>query len=155
MKPLLISLALLLTTPAMMDAQFLNTYQWKSRLVLLFTPSPDDPLFLQQMSLLAEQSEAFEERDVLFISITPNGEYENTGRFLEESLARQYHQHFSPDKNQFELIVVGLDSTEKLRARNTLTPPSVLLELIDGMPMRRQELRQGYGNKRQTNGGGL
>lgn len=147
MKPLLLSLALLFITPAMMDAQFLNTYQWKSRLVLLFTPSPDNTLFLQQMSLLAEQSEAFEERDVLFITITPNGEHENTGRFPDESLARQYYQHFNPPKTQFELIVVGLDSGEKLRVSNRLTSPTVILELIDGMPMRRQQMRQADGKK--------
>lgn len=147
MKPLLIICALLFTLPTTMKAQFLNTYKWKSRLVLLFTPSPEDSLFLQQMSLLAEQSEAFEERDVLFIAITPNGEYANTGRFLDASLAQQYHQHFKPSEDQFELIVVGLDSGEKLRVRNRLTSPAVILELIDGMPMRRQQMRQADGKK--------
>jgi len=153
MKPLLITLILLFTAPTMMSAQFLNAYQWKSRLVLLFTPSPEDPLFLKQMSLLAEESERFEERNVVFIPITPNGKYENTGRFPDESTSRQYYQHFSPNENLFEMVVVGLDGTEKLRARNTVTPPSILFELIDGMPMRQQEILQGYGNKSQIDGG--
>ena len=49
---------------------------------------------------------------------------------------------------QVELVLVGMDGDEKYRAKNVITPVSVLLELIDGMPMRRRELRQGYGNKR-------
>ena len=61
-----------------------------------------------------------------------------------------------------ELLLVGLDGEEKYRAKNTLTPVSILLELIDGMPMRQQEIREGFGNESQIgreesslpNGGG-
>ena len=44
---------------------------------------------------------------------------------------------------------MGLDGEEKFRARNAVTPVSVILELIDGMPMRQQEVIQGYGNESQ------
>ncbi len=47
------------------------------------------------------------------------------------------------------MILVGLDGTEKFRAKNTVTPVSVLLTLIDDMPMRRREIIQGYGNDSQ------
>lgn len=145
MKPLLLTLAILFTIPTMLDAQSLDTYRWKSRLILLFTPTPENPLYVEQMRLLKAQSAEFEERDVLFIALTPQGKYDETGCVSDESLARQYYQHFKPAEEQFELILVGLDSGEKLRAQNTLTQSFVLLELIDGMPMRRQQIRRGNG----------
>ncbi|MEL7163247.1 MAG: DUF4174 domain-containing protein, partial [Bacteroidota bacterium] len=75
--------------------------------------------------------------------------------FLEASLAKQYYDHFSPQDGIFELILVGLDGTEKFRARNMITPPSVLINLIDGMPMRRRELLEGQSNKSKiANDGG-
>lgn len=152
MKSLLLVLAMLFTFSTSANAQFLNTYQWKSRLVLIFTPAPDDPLFERQMRLLAERREDFEERDVIFIAMTPEGNHENTGFFLDESLSRQYYEHFSPYQYQFEMILVGLDGTEKFRATNTVTPSSILLELIDGMPMRQREVLKGYGNKSMISG---
>ncbi len=146
MKPLL-TLLLLCLTFTMTTAQSLNNYLWKSRLVLLFTPEPADPLFERQVRLLYGQRDAFEERDVLFIFIAPDGKHENTGRFLQEADARKYYEKFGVAQYQFELILVGLDGTEKFRARNRITPPSVLLHLIDEMPMRKRELLQGYGNR--------
>ena len=146
MKTLLLSLSLLFLTTGL-QAQELNSFRWKSRLVLAFTPSPEDPNFEKQMRLLYEETEAFKERNVTFIMITPDGKYENTGRFLKEADARKYYEHFSVAQYQFELILVGLDGYEKFRAANRVTPPSVLLDLIDGMPMRQRERIQGYNNR--------
>lgn len=135
-----------------MAGQSLNNYLWKSRLVLLFTPAPDDPMFERQVRLLQEQVDALEERNVVFIFITPDGKFENTGRFLAEADARKFYDKFGAAQYHFEMILVGLDGTEKFRAKNRITPPSVLLELIDGMPMRRRELLQGYGNQSKIGG---
>lgn len=148
MKTIYIVLALMMF-PLVSSGQFLNDYQWKSRLVLLFTPEPTDPLYERQMALLYRQQEAFEERNVVFISITPEGKHENSGVFLDEAMSRKYYDHFGVYQYQFEMILVGLDSHEKFRAKNTITPPSILLNLIDEMPMRRLEIRRGLSNKSQ------
>ncbi|NJC28211.1 DUF4174 domain-containing protein [Neolewinella antarctica] len=157
MKTLLITLALLFGTTTVTTAQSLNEFQWKSRLVILFTPDPGDPLFQEQMRLLYGQHEEFQTRRVTFISVTPGGKFENTGRFLNESFSEQYYEKFSPNQYEFTMVLVGLDSNEKYRAANRLTPASVLLSLIDGMPIRERELLQGTGvksliddNKQQT-----
>lgn len=149
MKFLLTLLLLLPLTTTM--GQSLNDFQWQARLILLFTPDIDDPLFEQQYALLSESMEELYERQVRLLLITPGGDHENTGLFLQEASADYFYDHFSADPYQFELVLVGLDSEEKFRARNAITPVSVLTELIDNMPMRQQELRQGYGNKSQIN----
>jgi hypothetical protein len=151
MKALLLTILLFFTLPVFMDAQSLNEYRWKSRLVLLFTPSPSDPMFERQVKLLYEQTEALEERNLVFMFITPDGKFENTGRFLAEADARKLYQKFNAERYHFEMILVGLDGYEKFRAINRITPPSVLFSLIDGMPMRQRELLQGYGTKSTGN----
>ena len=147
MKPFLMMLALWFAASTLATAQSLNQFQWKSRLVLLFTPDPGDPMFEEQARLLRTQNEAFQERDAVFMFITPEGKFENTGIFLDESMSRQYYERFSPNQYEFTMILVGYDGEEKYRAANRLTPPSVLINLIDNMPMRRRELLQGDGNE--------
>lgn len=156
MKFLLLSVALIFSFPVSVEAQSLNSYRWKSRLVLLFTPTPDDPMFERQVRLLLSQNEAFEDRNVVFMFITPDGKFENTGRFLDEASSQKMYQKFGAERFQFEMVLVGLDGHEKFRAKNRITPPSVLMNLIDQMPMQASELR-GRGNrsqvKKQASGG--
>lgn len=147
MKTLLIALLLSLGTSLTVTAQSLNQFQWKSRLVILFTPEPTDPMFEEQVRLLYSAEDDFQTRDVKFVFVTPEGKFENTGRFLDESFSRQYYEKFDPRQYEFTMILVGLDGNEKFRATNRLTPPSVLVEMIDGMPMRQREILEGYGNE--------
>ena len=149
MKALLVTFALLFALPTDADAQFLNEFRWKSRLVVVFAPSADDPLFIRQLQLLHGQREEFEKRNVVFLMVTPDGNHENTGLFLDESACKQYYDYFGAAQYQLELALVGLDGTEKFRAKNRVTAPSVLLQAIDGMPMRKRELLQGTSNKSQ------
>lgn len=144
---MLLTLAFFLTLPALLPAQSLNQYRWKSRLVLCFAPEPTDPLFEQQVRLLYDEVDAFRERDTRFIFITPDGKHENSGRFLREADARKYYERFDVRQYQFEMVLVGYDGYEKFRAQNQVTPPLILLNLIDGMPLRRAELMQGRSNK--------
>lgn len=152
MKTLLLILSLLFWLPSSLDAQALNRFRWKSRLVLCFTPEPSDPLFQRQVKLLYDEIEAMQERDVIFIFVTPEGNHENTGRFSSEADAKKLYEQFSVAQYQFELILIGYDGYEKYRARNRVTPPIVLANMIDEMPMRKRELLQGYGTK-STSGG--
>ena len=146
MKALLLVCALTFCFSANTEAQSLNSFRWKSRLVLLFTPTPEDNMFERQVQLLYGQHDEFEDRNVVFMFITPQGKFENTGRFLKEASARKMYRKFGAEQFQFEMVLVGLDGHEKFRAENRITPPSVLLNLIDEMPMRAREIR-GRGNR--------
>ena len=147
-----LAILLLMLLPLAATAQSVNDYQWKARLILVFTPDIDDPLFVEQYGLLQEASEQLDERMVKVLLITPEGNHENTGIFLDESASAYYYDRFSAEPYQLELILVGLDGHEKFRARNSVTPASVLIQLIDSMPMRQREIRQGYDAKSQIDG---
>ncbi len=146
---LLLPLVLLSLLPLSAAAQSLDAYRWKSRLLFVFTPAIDDPLFVEQYNLLREAADELETRRLKIMLVTPDGDRSNTGIFLTESNSDYYYDYFSVEPFQLELILVGLDGTEKFRAKNSVTPVSVLLTLIDGMPMRQRELIQGYGNDSQ------
>ncbi len=146
---LLLPLALLLMLPLSAAAQSLDDYRWQTRLLFVFTPSIGDPLFVEQYNLLKEASGELQERRLQIMLVTPDGAQANTGIFLTESNSDYYYDYFSVEPFQLEVVLVGLDGTEKFRAKNAVTPVSVLLNLIDGMPMRQRELIQGYGNDSQ------
>ncbi|NJB86635.1 hypothetical protein GGR26_002412 [Lewinella marina] len=150
MKPLL-ALCLLFFLSLSVTAQSLPEYRWTSRVLVLFAPDLDDPLFLKQRALLADASEELRERDVVVLMATPQGDHENTGLFMPESSSEYFYDYFGAEPYQLELALVGLDGSEKFRAKNQVTPVSVLLRLIDSMPLRARELRRGYGNKTSIN----
>ncbi|PPK88010.1 uncharacterized protein DUF4174 [Neolewinella xylanilytica] len=145
------SLLVFLALPLCLSAQSLNEFRWKSRVIILFAPSLDDPLFLKQYAALDDAREALQERRTVVLMVTPEGVHENSGLFLAESSSEYFYNQFSAQPYQLELSLVGLDGTEKYRAKNTVTPVSVLLELVDGMPMRQRELQRGTGNRSQIN----
>ena len=130
-------------------AQVLNEYQWKDRVLVLFTPAPDDPLFQQQYALLNDLNDEMRERDLAIVMVTPKGSYENTGIFEDEERSKAFYDFYDAQPYQFELALIGLDGKEKFRARNTVTPPTVIFDLIDRMPMRRRQILQGLRNKSQ------
>ncbi len=99
-------------------------------------------MFERQVSLLLGQKEEFEDRKVVFLFITPDDDFENTHRFLNAADAKKMYQKFGAKPFQFEMVLVGLDGYEKFRAKNRITPPSALINLIDKMPMRANELRR-------------
>ncbi|MEM9527193.1 MAG: DUF4174 domain-containing protein, partial [Bacteroidota bacterium] len=100
----------------------------------------------EQVRLLEESTAALAERKVVVIRIMPAKEEGSPKGFLNAISATKYYERFAPQPEHFELILVGLDGTEKLRRTNTVVPITDITDLIDTMPMRRQELRRQGGN---------
>lgn len=146
-------LLILSLIPLGMKAQSLENFRWKNRVLLLFTPQPDDPLFQQQYQLIQQSVEELADRQTVLFLVNPEGYLENSKIFVQRSESELLYDRYSVQPHQFEMVLVGLDGGEKYRAKNVVTPVSVILQLIDEMPMRKRELRQGYGNKSGGGGG--
>jgi hypothetical protein len=130
-------------------AQDLNSFRWKNRLLLLFTPDENNPVFQRQVGMLQKQTEAMEDRQLLAIFIAPDGDLEHTQQFTKAELSEYYYEHFGVDERLFTLILVGLDGTEKYRSIGRAIAPGLIFDRIDRMPMRQAELRRrkkGYGD---------
>ncbi|MEM6806630.1 MAG: DUF4174 domain-containing protein [Bacteroidota bacterium] len=130
---------ILLLTPTM-HAQDFSSYRWENRLILLFADAEDNQELQQQLSEFLEDQQALAERKLLIFFI---GEEESHMIFPQsKKLSHQSDRwkQFRQRKAPFELQLLGLDGGRKLR-KQSFVSRSELYALIDGMPMRRAEIK--------------
>ena len=103
----------------------LDAFKWQARPVIIFADTQVDPRVAQQLEILRSEIDALVERDIVIIVDTnPN----------ENSALRQ---ELRP--KGFQLVLIGKDGTVKLR-KPAPWSMRALSNLIDRMPMRRQEM---------------
>ena len=123
-----------------MIAQPLDHYQWRNRLVLLFAPDIENAALKKQMDIFTTEAAGLTERKLRIIQITPNTLNDNQEhvQYIKDD---RFFKKYKIPKNQFTIILIGLDGGEKLRQTKPLDT-TTLFAIIDGMPMRRQELKK-------------
>jgi len=109
------------------------------RPLIVFFPStgPDSPL-QQQMKILREHQEKLNERDVVVLL----NEDDAVNLRLHASLD-VLRRKFHVEVGSFTVVLVGKDGGEKFRSHVPVTIEK-LDALIDAMPMRQQEVRDGH-----------
>ena len=103
----------------------LSDFLWKSRPIVVFSDSPNDPNFIRQLELLHQRTEDLEERDVVVLTDT------------DPSASGPLRKQLRP--RGFMLVIIGKDGEVKLRKP---FPWSVreISRAIDKMPLRQQEV---------------
>jgi hypothetical protein len=92
----------------------------------------------KQRLILQQEKTGSTERKLLVYIITPQA-------FLEEIHEEEWipstklYQQFRTPGEDFEIVLIGLDGSVKMRATETITAGE-LFSVIDAMPMRRQEI---------------
>ena len=108
----------------------LASYRWRSRLLVVFADNASDAQLERQRNLMTEMGGEALERDLVFI--------EALGRDSKtEALRRQ----LGVIERSFASVLVGKDGGAKIISEEPLTP-ELLIETIDAMPMRQQEMRR-------------
>ena len=102
----------------------LESYLWKNRLLLVFSPSSRNPLLLDQLEKLRAVRSGLVERDLLVLTDT---EPEQAGDLRDELVIEG-----------FEVLLIGKDGGVKARSQAPVTSEE-LFTTIDAMPMRRRE----------------
>jgi monofunctional biosynthetic peptidoglycan transglycosylase len=110
----------------------LSQFRGKKRLLVISAGSPDDELSGQQRWWIQENAEGFREREMALVELFGT---DSPGRSALRSKLRL-------EKGVFTVLLVGKDGSEKLR-RQKPVPMAEVFELIDSMPMRKQEMSQG------------
>lgn len=127
MLPLPIPIAIMTQAPAVpIDAQ-----RWDRRVLVIFSPTRDDPAFERQRRLL--DADAMADRDLHVVQVigdTVSGAREYAGRL---------RQRYSVAANRFEALLIGKDGGVKLRSADAV-PMQRLAATIDSMPMRQREM---------------
>ncbi|TXN55830.1 DUF4174 domain-containing protein [Methylobacterium sp. WL18] len=119
MRATLIGLGLAALTAGATMAGPLDAYRWRSRVLVLSAPDPDDP------DLRAQRAE----RDLVVLEAVGDG-----------AAARALRAHLSLPAGEFRAVLVGKDGGAKLTEAAPI-PPEKLFATIDAMPMRQGEIR--------------
>ena len=112
----------------LLQAQNLEKYLWKNRVILLFEGNGHKSGYQQQLEVLQSESKELLERNIVTI-LPKNGE---KALFLE---------NLGLENDFYGLVLLGKDGGIKLK-EEFVVKPQIIFRLIDAMPMRRAEMRK-------------
>lgn len=143
MEKFLILLILTMVTSSLMaysqSLEIPGPYKWKNRILLVF--SPDESTNIEkQLSVFSKHQEGMQERDLLVFEITNGSVHHPDGGRDGKKVADNLRDKYRIAENQFSVILIGKDGTEKLR-QNEVLDAETLFTIIDAMPMRKQEIK--------------
>jgi len=138
MKKLLISILFLMSIN--LNAQQLQQHHWKNRLLLIVDQTDDISKTTTQLSKLQQDIPGLKERKLLV--------YQFSNKGYKKGLSDTYNWQpttsetaITLSKNPtFTVYLIGLDGGIKMK-KHKVVNLSTIFSLIDGMPMRRAELR--------------
>ena len=141
--PRLAALALaLLVSPAAARAQDgnadrpLSAYRDKNRVLLVFAPTAQDPVYLEQTKLWQNEKSGFDERQLVMVPVLADAKRPPAGE-PPGALAKR----LGVDAKTFVVVLLGKDGHDAYRSAKPI-PASALYGVIDAMPMRRAEMKR-------------
>lgn len=119
----------------------LNQHQWEHRVLLFFAPDSNHVSLRKQLDLLTQENEKVTDRDLVFYKIYTGEGAGSDGGSLNKIEINAIRRQFEVPDEQFAVILIGKDGTEKLR-RLEVVKSKEIFDLIDSMPMRQAEMRR-------------
>jgi hypothetical protein len=119
----------------------LSQFQWKNRLLFLFAPNRNDPMFVSLHNSLSAQRAAVVDRDLVIFEILESDPSSMNTQSLPSDSALFLRKQYNVNPGEFAVLLVGKDGAIKLK-RQDETRLEDIFALIDAMPMRREEMRQ-------------
>lgn len=117
----------------------LSNYQWRHRVALIFAPSERSPTYQQQMQAWQANTAGTLDRHLKLVEVLGRVGRAD-GQFITPASVERLRQRFGVTTEDFAVILVGKDGTEKQRNQAPINP-IMLFRVIDAMPMRQQEMR--------------
>ena len=108
----------------------LAVYENKSRVLAVVAPDASDARYKEQRRLYDAMRSAARERDLVWLEALGHA-----------PAAQALRARFGVEASEFRAILVGKDGGEKLTS-DTPIGAQALFPLIDGMPMRQEEMRR-------------
>jgi hypothetical protein len=134
------------SNPSPPPAVTLQSMRDRYRPVLIFAPS-DTPQLRSQLQILMHDQPQLQQRDIVLVPVLSPGTLDQAFRnsptissmSSSDQLAARKHFHIAPD--ELTVLLIGKDGGEKFRSHQPISAEQ-LFNLIDAMPMRRQEMRE-------------
>ena len=128
-----------MAAPHLGISQDLREHQWKNRLVLLFDETTSSKAIQKELELFIDNAQALRERDLLLFQITPNQVYDIDTK-VTQLKASEVYRRFNIAAEFKGVVLIGKDGGSKLQQPYHVKPQTIFT-LIDGMPMRKREMR--------------
>jgi len=106
----------------------LSSQKQANRSMFIFTDKPGNADVVQQVSILKGDVKGVKERDIVYNVITYS------------AANAPHYKKWGVTNATFTVILIGKDGGEKMRSHQPVTLAR-LFDLIDNMPMRRDEIR--------------
>ena len=119
----------------------LSRYKWKNRLLFVFAPHSSHPSLIDLKYDMSVQKEKILDRDLIVFQIYETGSSFKGMNEIDHETADQLRREFRVSPGLLTVILVGKDGGVKLRQNQQVNLKQIFL-LIDGMPMRREEMRR-------------
>jgi len=122
-------------------AQDLQQYQWENRIIVVYSNETELDLLSKQLELLKKEPNKLSERKLMVIQAQKN-QYKTIFPEDAEWVSSCLKDELNISrKTEFEVFLLGLDGGIKLRQQE-IVQTEKLFSLIDGMPMRKAEIRR-------------
>jgi hypothetical protein len=118
----------------------LSDYQWQHRILLVFAPSAGASDYRQQRQIWQADQAGVADRHLKLVEVLGTGESQVDGEPISAASADGLRRQFGVSVEEFAVILVGKDGTEKQRSQAPMDLAR-LYRTIDTMPMRQQEMR--------------
>ena len=126
-----------------LTAQNLEKHTWKNRILIVKTSDSASAIYQEQIKEFSNATDEMKVRKFVLYKITKdhfemidftNPELIDSGKITGKPIGMTLN-----DKENFEVILIGLDGGIKLRQTEVLTKEA-LFNIVDAMPMRRSEI---------------
>jgi Domain of unknown function (DUF4174) len=123
------------------QASFLDSYQWKKRVLLIFSTPENEAFFTKQIATVRLAMDEYKERDVVIFCVTKGKILDDKGNVFATILPKDEVNTLL--SQQVGIILIGKDGGEKLRSIEPVSNEAIF-GLIDSMPMRKSEVSKKY-----------
>ena len=127
-----------------LNGQDLQKHTWENRILIVKTSDIQSKKYQEQLKEFENSNEEMIDRKFLLYQVTGNDfvmiDYKNSKVNNSGKMSEKFINKIFNEKENFEVILIGLDGGIKLQQTQILTKKE-LYKIVDSMAMRSDELR--------------
>lgn len=124
-----------------LSGQALKKHLWKDRVILIFDQHFETKQYQEQLQLFFDEADAIQDRDLVLYRFSAKKALAPNGLPLSPEEEQALRRRYALKTGNFQFILIGKDGGVKLQSYEVVKMEK-LFSLIDGMPMRRAEMRR-------------
>lgn len=125
------------------DTVSLRDFTWKNRVIILNAENQNQDLYQSQVNSFSSLESHIQDRDLVIISLFREGCSTLNGNKISGESADNIRRNLQINDGEYSVLLIGKDGGVKFR-KNEIVEPVELFSVIDRMPMRQREMRNGF-----------